>query len=119
MPLYGSLSPLTAVNPGESVALFNAEVLVAPATSMAVGSAPGPGGAMDRGSTFTIDFAAAPTSSVLIQASNIDVEADYQTLYTSASTQHDNYSVTVPFRFYRCKLASQSAGGALTVILSR
>lgn len=74
---------------------------------------------MDRGTTFTIDFATAPTSSVLIQASNLEIDADYQTLYTSNSTQHDNYSVTVPFRFYRAKLASQSAGGALTVIISR
>ena len=118
MPLYGSLSPITSVQPGESVALFRAETLTAPATSMAVASQPGPGG-IDRGTNFTISFPAAPTSSVLIQAANQDVDADYQTLYTSASAQNDNYSVTVPFLYYRAMLASQSAGGALTVIISR
>ena len=95
--------------------LFNAEVLAAPVASIPFLRAL----SQDSGTTFTIGFAAAPTASVAIQGSNVDLDAQYQTLYTSSNKQVDGYTDIGRWRYYRAILLSQSAGGALTVIAQR
>lgn len=122
MPNYGSL-PITgtgtgqgstALGSGDWIALFNAETLTAPQSSIAISEVPGVGGPTEI--TFSIAFAAAPTSSLVIQGANTDVDAAYQTLYTSTNKQADNYTDTVAWGYYRAQLVSQSAGGACTVV---
>lgn len=120
MSLYGTPQVggvLTALSPGDSMKLFDAETPAAPASSIAFRRAYSQ--AADGGVTFTISFAAAPTSVLVIQGSNTDVDAEYQTLYTSTDKQLDNYTDTTLFAFYRARLVSQSAGGAVTVIAQR
>lgn len=74
----------------------------------------------DAGTSFTIDFAAAATgSTVVIQASNQDVDADYQTVFTSTAKQHDAYTDIGRSKFYRALCSTYAAGGNLTVIASR
>lgn len=113
-----SASQLVALQPGDAFTLFSAESPAAPQASVAFTRAMGPGG-VDGGTTFTIAFAAAPTDAVAIQGSNTDVDAQYQTLYTSTNKQFDSYTDTGRWAFYRAKLVSQSAGGAVTVIAQR
>lgn len=109
---------LTALQPGDSLDLFNAETPAAPQASIAFARGSSPSGS-DQGVTFQIAFAAAPTASVVIQGSNIDSDADYETLYTSSNKQFDAYTDTGRWAFYRAKLVSQSAGGAVTVLAQR
>lgn len=121
MPNYGipqAGGTLTALQPGDALALFNAESPAAPQASVAFVRAMGPGG-VDGGTTFSVVFAAAPTDSLVIQGSNADVEAQYQTLFTSTNKQFDLYTDTGRWAFYRAKLVTQSAGGAVTVVAQR
>lgn len=122
MPNYGTLQAgnvLTALYPGSGpYYLFNAETPTAPQASIAFNRAFS-ASLNDNGTTFQIIFASAPTSSVLIQGSDIDVDGDYLTLYTSTSKQFDSYTDVQRFSFYRAKVATQSAGGAITVVAQR
>jgi len=122
MPNYGSL-PITgtgtgqgstALGSGDWIALFSAETLTAPQSSIAISQVPGVGGPTEI--TFSIAFAAAPTSVLVIQGANSDTDAAYQTLFTSTSKLQDNYTDTVAWGYYRAQLVSQSSGGACTVI---
>jgi hypothetical protein len=103
------------MTPGDVVTMFAAtDTLTAPATSIQI--APGQAGAQQvRLLVFTIDFASAPTDSLTIQGSN-SITGPWRTLYTSTSTQHDQYADQSGYAFYQAVLASQSAGGACTVI---
>lgn len=121
MPVYGvpqSGGVLACISPGESITLFNAETLTAPQASVAFNRGNSPS-LSDQGTTFQILFATAPTSTLAIQGSNVDVDAAYVTLFTSTSKQQDSYTDTQRFAFYRAKLLTQSAGGAVTVIAQR
>ena len=126
MPKYGDLPSAvgatgqlaTMLVPGDALTLFNAETLTAPQASIAISIGPAVGGGYAP-LTFDIEFAAAPTATVAIQGAMNDVDSAYQTLYTSTSLQQDNYADYGKFRFYRAKLLTQSAGGALTVTVSR
>lgn len=121
MPLYGVAQAggvLTAIQPGDSITLFAAETLTAPQASVAFNRGYSPS-ATDAGTTFQILFASAPTSTLAIQGSNLDVDADYVTLYTSTSKQQDGYTDIGRWAFYRAKLLTQSGGGAVTVIAQR
>ena len=118
MPAYGTPQPgggATALSPGDAMRLFDAEILVAPQASIPFLRAL----SGDSGTTFTIGFAAAPTAVVAIQGANVDLEAQYQTLFTSTDKQTDSYTNTERWRYYRARLVSQAAGGALTVIAQR
>ncbi len=123
MPNYGIRQAggvLTAIQPGDAFDLFLAtEIITPPQASVAFCTGYSPGGGAPAAILFTIDFATAPTDVVEIQASNQDVDADYQTQYTSTSKQHDSYLDAAGFAFYRAKLTSQSAGGAVAVIAKR
>lgn len=121
MPLYGVAQAggvLTCLIPGDSMTLFAAETLTAPQASVAFNRGESPSG-NDQGCTFQILFATAPTSTLAIQGSNLDVDADYVTLFTSTSKQQDGYTDTGRWAFYRAKLLTQSAGGAVTVNVQR
>lgn len=123
MPLYGVAQAggqITSISPGDEYWLFKAESLTAPQASVAFARGMSPS-MNDSGVTFLISYAAAPTATLAIQASNIDLDAQYQTIYTSANLQLDNFSDTPPTRwkFYRAKLLTQSAGGAVTVLVQR
>ncbi len=119
MRLYGSAGPLTAVSPGDRITLFDGtEAPAALVTSLEFVRAPGPT-QVPAGIVFTIDFAAAPTDSLLIQGANVDLEADYQTLFTSTNTQHDYYHDAGNFLYYRAKLNTYAAGGMPVVIAQR
>jgi len=121
MPNYGVKQAggvLTSVCPGDQYFLFNAETPTAPQASVAF-SRGSYQPADDAGITFQIIFASAPTASVTIQGSNVDSNADYVVLFTSTNKQFDSYTDTNRFQFYRANLASQSAGGAITVVAQR
>jgi hypothetical protein len=120
MPNYGVVQAggIVALQPGDLYYLFNTESPTAPQASVSFARAMGPTQG-DNGITFQILFASAPTAVVLIQGSNVDTDADYETVYTSTNLQNDSYTDIGRFAFYRAKLLSQSAGGALSVIASR
>jgi hypothetical protein len=106
--------------PGDVMRLFNAETLAGlPLQSIAIAIGPNPGGGYSP-IAFDIEFAATPvTASVIIQGAMTDTPAAYQTLYTSTNKQQDYYGDVGKFRFYTITLVSQSAGGAITVTVSR
>src|SRR5690242_19474504 len=118
MPNYGTPQSggLTALAPGESMYLFNAETPAAPQASIPFARAIS-ASQDDAGTTFQIIFDAAPTAVVDIQCSNVDIDADYITVYTSTDTQFDAYTDIGRSAFYRAKLVS--GGGTLTVIAQR
>ena len=113
MPNYGAASPI-GLFPGQQYALFAAETPTAPQSSQAVAVARPQSIGYDP-VVFEIFFASAPTDSLVIQGAMADVDARYQTLYTSTNTQQDVYSDLGGFAFYRARLVSQSGGGAVTV----
>lgn len=122
MPNYGVAQAggvLTCVETGDNYTLFNAETLTAPQASVAFCPAFPADGGQRPSIMFTIHFASAPTSRVAIQGSNVDVDAQYVDLVLSDNLQDDFYGDFGSFRFYRARLVTQSAGGALTVIAQR
>lgn len=120
MPLYTdhAHSPVAA-QPGDTVTLFDGtETPGSSVNSTALNRATGPGN-RPSGIVFTIDYGSAPTAVVTIQASNADVDAQYQTLYTSTSTQNDYYADAGNFAWYRAHMTSYSAGGMPIVVAQR
>ena len=132
MPNYGDLpagvgattaSP-TAVQPGDSLALFNNETIAAPPqASIVLARVQGREDA-DQGITFFIEFAASPTDSLQILGTNKLPAAvfnlvDWFSLYTSSNKQQDGYTDTARYAYYCAYLASQSAGGKVLVIAQR
>ena len=81
-------------------------------------SAPGPT-QVPAPLVFTMQFGATPDATVLIQASNVDAEAQYQTLYTSTAKQADYYADAGAFAYYRVKLSAYTSGGMPVVIAQR
>lgn len=122
MPQYSTLQAggvRTSLSPGDSLALFNNEAVVNGEASIPFNRANGPSGD-DAGTTFSIDWQNAPTgSTVVIQASNTDVDANYVTVYTSTAQQHDLYTDIGRSKFYRAKVTTYASGGNLTVTAQR
>ena len=121
MKSYGSPQSggaLTAIAPGQAITMFDGtETPVSGFTSLAFNRTPGPPSGPAQ-MVFTVDFGAAPTATVLIQASNRDVEADYQTLAT-ITTQHGSYADYGDYAFYRAQLSAYTSGGMPIVICQR
>lgn len=132
MPNYavaqsGGLTPpslnIAALYPGDGIYfLFNAEAPAAGQASVVFERAAGP--VADAGSTFEINFSAAPTSSIQILGSNnpnlqVFNSVDWQVLLTSTNKQTDAYTDTARFRFYCVLVASLTAGPTLTVTAKR
>src|ERR1035441_7206272 len=94
MQLYGTgRTNLTALSPGDRMLLFDGtETPVTGMTSLAFVRAPSPGEQLPAQMVFTIDFAAAPTATVIIQGASADVPARYQTLKTDRKSTRLNSS---------------------------
>ena len=123
MPVYGTVTAgnllPTALQPGDSMALFNAESPTAPKASIAFARGYNPGGGATNPIVFTASWATTPTATLNIQGSNVDSDAQYQTLGTITNLSPAYYADAGGFAFYRVQLASQSAGGAITVLVQR
>ena len=124
MSVYGITQAggvLTAVYPGEKFTLFDGTESPASGTkSVAFNRAPGNG--QTNGQVFTVTFASSATATVLVQASNDDVEAHYQTVATLAFagvTTPGYYADSGEFKFYRANLSAYTGGGMPTVIVQR
>lgn len=123
MPVANAASAATgatAVFPGDNLKLFDGteNPANAPMASITLNRAPGMLTA-PAGIVFTIDFPqASPNATVLIQASNQDVDGTYQTLKTTTS-QHDYYADVGNFAYYRAKLSAYVSGGMPVVIAQR
>jgi hypothetical protein len=105
--------------PGDGLfTLFaSTESLTAPQASVAFNRGQKDGGSSSP-LTFQIRFASTPTAVVQIQAANTDVDGDYMAIYTSTNAQQDAYTDVGRSKYYRARLLSQSAGGALTVMVN-
>lgn len=132
MPFYGDLPAAvgatlagpTSVEPGNSLILFNNETIAAPPQASIVLARAMGHDDPDSGTTFFIEFATAPTDSLLILGSNKIPAAvfnlnDWITLYTSTNKFQDAYTDTGRLSYYCAYLASQSGGGALLVKAQR
>ena len=125
MPDYGAAQSggLTVLYPGDAMELFASESPDAPQASMVF--ARGQSAVeTDAGSTFQTEFASSPTSVVEILGSNqmpgLDFTlADWAVLYTSTDKISDSYTDTGRWAYYCAYLASQSGGGAVTVLVQR
>jgi len=119
MPLYGTI-PVPALSPGDSFTLFDAESVTAPQASAAVAMAYKEGTGTPQ-IAVSISFASSPTDVVSIQTANEDVDAAYVTVSGSHSsnTSPDIMQLAVAAKFVRAIVASQSGGGAVTVVLRR
>jgi len=119
MPLFAGFGPLSVqVGSGTTIPLFNAETLTAPATSPVI--APVDAGPVERNAiTFEATWATAPTASLSIFGSNVaPTVAGPQAGVSLAimAAQNGSYTDTNGYAFYWAVLASQSAGGAVSVI---
>lgn len=103
--------------PGQSILLFSAEAATGASQSVACPTI------TPAGSTTTLFqtlWGSAPgTYTVTIQASNVDTDADYETIFTSTNTQFDNFTSTVPWAYYRAKVTANGGGVLLTVVARR
>ncbi len=122
MKLYGAAQAggsLQAVLPGQRIILFDGtETPAALVKSLAFVPVPGPT-QVPSPIVFTTHFGAAPTATVLVQAANADVEAQYQTVFTSTNKQDDYYADAGGFAFYRVQLSAYVSGGMPVVIAQR
>ncbi len=116
MPNYNAQVPPYAIFPGDTALAFNAE-------SPAVGQASQqfalgrPYGVDDPWAIgVDISYASAPTSVQLdIQTSIDDVDANYQSVFSSTKTGGEHVNATgLKGRFVRAKLVAKSGGGAVT-----
>ena len=121
MPNYNAQNPPFAVYPGDVVFPFNSESPAAPQASQQFALAPtvggtGPGG---RVVAWQTSFASSPGAvNAVLQAADVDADANYQNLDSSTNTAGERRQVTnVQAKFLRVKLVSQTGGGAITVSL--
>jgi hypothetical protein len=122
MPVYGSAQVggvLTTVIPGDFYTLFNGtETPASSLKSVAFERGPSPSGD-DAGSTFQVVFPGTTVSTLQIQASNVDVDADYVMVFSSANTTIGNYTDTARWRYYRAVLTAYTSGGMPVVTVKR
>lgn len=120
MPNYNAQNPPWSAAPGDVVFPFNAESPAPPQASQQYALGPTVGGTGPGGRTIAwqTSFASAPTAvSVVLQAADVDVDANYATIDTSTATAGERRQAQVQARFVRVKLVSQTGGGAITVSL--
>lgn len=121
MPLYkaGHYGP-TATQPGDTLMMFDgSETPGTNVKSIALSRATGPGN-KPAGIVFTINYPSAPTATCVVQASNEDVDAEYQTVNTfQAGNQLDWYADIGNFAFYRAVLTAYTSGGMPKVVAQR
>lgn len=118
MPNYNASGTVYALYPGDEITLFDAETPTAPQASQQVAMQPNKDGG-PAALAVQVSYASAPTATLDIQAANVDADANYVTIGSSQNTQHDLVEIGSSAAFIRVNLASQSAGGAVTVVLRR
>lgn len=122
MPNFNGLQipPYTDLRLGEQIYLWNNESPAAGANSIVITRGESP--ASNRGITFQLDFASAPTASVTIQGSNFTPPASGPingiTLAT-LNTIDSAYNDTGSYAFYWANIVSVSGGEPLTLIAQR
>jgi hypothetical protein len=114
---------VTSLAPGDPpLYLFNAESPAAPQSSVAFYRAPSISQG-DAGISFQVFFSAAvTTATVLIQASEVDNDANYATVNTltfTASGTSQFYTDIGRSKYYRAQLSAVTGQQPLTVIASR
>jgi len=112
---------LTALIPGDSYTLFDGtETPSNGLASVAIvrGTAPG---FTDAGITFYVTGGPAVSTTIDIQGSNIDADADYYTLATITPNASGNGAYTDQGRaaFYRAKISAYSSGAMPIVNVQR
>lgn len=117
MPLYNSVKPIY-LYPGQQLVLFDGtESPASGVKSIAFERAP-THDSLPSPMVFTVVFPSAPTATLQIQASNDDVDANYQVVQP-ISTQQGYYSDQGQFRYYRLDLSAYTSGGMPKVICQR
>ena len=115
----GAAYNIRALSPGDKLTLFDGtETPGSAVKSVAFSRGYNPGGGVAN-TSFIINFASAPTAVVQIQCAYQDVEASYQTVYTSTDTQKDAYTDEGSAPFWRAQLLTYSAGGMPVVTAVR
>ena len=120
MPLYGSAP--SELQPGDLIALFNADT--GPAKSMSVSVQAAPNSASQPQYSVNLHFASAPTSFTFnMQGANDDVEAEYINITSGniATGTATDYRIdfTTNASFLRANLSAQTGGGLVTVKIFR
>lgn len=119
MPIYQNSTPPYALSSGDVGFSFNAEAFPAANTAGSQFALPSYTGIADGGTALrwqTI-FGTAPTAvSIVLQSAMSDVDAEYQTIDTSAALTGEARSLTnVQAKFIRAKVVSSTGGSGLTV----
>ena len=111
---------LTALLPGDSFVLFNAESPSAGQASVAFNRAPGYGDERPAGIVFTASWAVTNAGNTMqIQGANVDVDAEYNKNILQTIAGNGFYSDQGNFAFYRAKLTAYVSGAPVTVIAQR
>jgi len=111
-----SVGTAAAVYPGDVATLASAETVASGWFSQAMART-AITGAGTKNITFSYNFAAAPTATVIIQAAMSDTTAGWaaaNTVYSGSNLQNDTYTDAGSSLFYRFGVPSYSAGGAFT-----
>lgn len=118
MPLYSKTNPISLL-PGESIKLFDNENPAAGVSSQAVALPPNAGGGLPALS-FSITYAAAPTATLTVQATDLDAEGNYvATSAVSTNKQVDRVEISLAAALVRIQMTSVTAGEPVTVVCHR
>jgi hypothetical protein len=118
MPNYNVNAAPAALYPGDVGFAFNAESPAAPQSSAQFALPAFTGAAADQGRqiSWQTSFSAAPTAvNVVLQAADVDADANYTTVDTSTNVNGERRQVLVRSRFLRARLVSQTGAGAITL----
>lgn len=121
MPNYNAQNPPYSIFPGDLVFPFNAESPAAPQASQQYAIATPFDGSAQQGRllAWQTSFASAPSAvNVVLQAADVDSDADYAVVDTSTQVAGERRQILVKAKFVRVRLVSQTGGGAITVSLS-
>jgi hypothetical protein len=113
-PFADSTKNITALQPRDSLKLFDNEAVALDVASIAFNRGFPPSGD-DVGVTFSIVWAAQPTAAIAIQAAARDVDTEYQTIQTLQNNQVDGWTDKEFWQYYRVKCTGYTAGGNVTV----
>lgn len=114
--LYGALSPIASLIPGEKISMFDGTETAAANLKSAAFSRGNAGGQPDSGITFAAS--GMPAGSVIqIQGSLTDVDGDYYVIFTMNPDANGNavYTDVGYSTFYRAVLSTY-IGGAMPIL---
>jgi hypothetical protein len=119
MPIYQNSTPPYALSSGDVGFSFNNEAFPAANTAGSQFALPSYTGIADGGTAvrWQTIFGTAPTGvSLVLQSAMNDVDAEYQTIDTSAALTGEARSLNnVQAKFIRAKVVSSTGGSGLTV----